>query len=272
MNSGIRYPRRLYGHRCWFVLLAVLGGAVGSQPIRLAGQLLTWPQQVSLGPFLICSNLEKDIGPLLPDDLRTLPQEIAQTLRLPLSCPTTYVLLFDSKSTYSAYLAKHFGSVPNRRALFIRRNGVPMVFAYAHRELAEDLRHECTHALLHSLVPLLPLWLDEGLAEYFEVPASRRKTHNVHLGFVRWSARLSTLPPLEELERLEKLEQLSAADYRNAWAWVHFCLHGPDEVQVEFAHYLRSLREGYTTPTLSVRLNQVTGNSRAAAIRHFRAQ
>ncbi|GIT30210.1 MAG: hypothetical protein Ct9H300mP1_22560 [Planctomycetaceae bacterium] len=33
----------------------------------------------------------------------------------------------------------------------------------------EDLRHEFTHGVLHSSLKRVPLWLDEGLAEYFEV-------------------------------------------------------------------------------------------------------
>jgi hypothetical protein len=44
-----------------------------------------------------------------------------------------------------------------------------MVFAYRGEDFETDLRHECTHALLNAALPVVPLWLDEGLAEYFEV-------------------------------------------------------------------------------------------------------
>ena len=49
------------------------------------------------------------------------------------------------------------------------------VYAYRHPELPIDLRHECTHALLHANLPMVPLWLDEGLAEYFEMPEAERR-------------------------------------------------------------------------------------------------
>ena len=48
------------------------------------------------------------------------------------------------------------------------------------RELAVDLRHETTHAVLHGLLPMVPLWLDEGLAEYFEAPEANRLQRHPH--------------------------------------------------------------------------------------------
>ena len=45
-----------------------------------------------------------------------------------------------------------------------------MVYTYWGNRIQQDLRHELTHAILHSVLKDVPLWLDEGLAEYFEVP------------------------------------------------------------------------------------------------------
>ena len=47
---------------------------------------------------------------------------------------------------------------------------------------ADDLRHEMTHAYLHAVVPNVPLWLDEGLAKYFELP---RQQHGLNQPYVR---------------------------------------------------------------------------------------
>ena len=70
--------------------------------------------------------------------------------------------------------------------------------------LEEDLRHEATHALLHVAVGDLPLWLDEGLAEYFEVHRrpSRPATPSTSPGCPRTSATGWT-PDLARLETLE---------------------------------------------------------------------
>ena len=61
--------------------------------------------------------------------------------------------------------------MPYRPALFILEGGSPGVYTYRKPDLDIDVRHECTHALLHSALPVVPLWLDEGIAKYFEVPA-----------------------------------------------------------------------------------------------------
>ena len=70
--------------------------------------------------------------------------------------------------------------VPYRRALFVKSGSRGRVFAYEHEDLAVDVRHESTHALLHASLPMVPLWLDEGLAEYFEVAESQRAFDHPH--------------------------------------------------------------------------------------------
>ena len=52
----------------------------------------------------------------------------------------------------------------------MKGRGPGKVFAYKSKALPVDVRHEGTHGLLHAALPMVPLWLDEGLAEYFEVP------------------------------------------------------------------------------------------------------
>jgi len=41
-------------------------------------------------------------------------------------------------------------------------------------ELRKILFHEYTHAVVHSLTPLCPLWINEGLAEYFSTSSGKR--------------------------------------------------------------------------------------------------
>jgi hypothetical protein len=64
----------------------------------------------------------------------------------------------------------HHPNLPRRRAFFVETDTRLSVYAYWGDRVAEDLRHEVVHGYLHAVVPHLPLWLDEGLAEYFEVP------------------------------------------------------------------------------------------------------
>jgi hypothetical protein len=72
--------------------------------------------------------------------------------------------------SYGQFLSKRFPSVPSRRAFFVESDTRLAVYAHWSDRVGEDLRHEVAHGYLHSMVQGLPLWLDEGLAEYFEVP------------------------------------------------------------------------------------------------------
>lgn len=61
-------------------------------------------------------------------------------------------------------------------------------------EFERVLRHEFTHALIHSIAPRgVPYWLDEGLAVHFEGGSLARKQHQVR--------EAETLLPLKRLER-----------------------------------------------------------------------
>ena len=68
--------------------------------------------------------------------------------------------------------------------------------------LRTDLRHELTHALLHSVLKDVPLWLDEGLAGYFELPPENDGVNPQHLELLRRG------PFQPDLARLESLEQV----------------------------------------------------------------
>jgi hypothetical protein len=109
---------------------------------------------------------------------------------------------------------------------------------------------------LHAALPLVPLWLDEGLAEYYEVAAAKRAYDNEYLGTLRWSARLGVVPSLEKLEKKEDLEETGRSDYRNAWAWVHFLLHGSPEGREELIQYLADLQKGGSPGAMSDRLRR----------------
>ena len=89
----------------------------------------------------------------------------------------------------------------------------------------------------------VPLWLDEGLAEYFEVPGAEPGTvNNEYAVRLARAVQSGWRPDIHRLERLEKVEQMHRADYRESWAWVHFMLHStPDGKQV-LLDYLQSLQ------------------------------
>jgi hypothetical protein len=118
-----------------------------------------------------------------------------------------------------------------------------LVYTYWGPHIRQDLRHELTHALLHSVLKDVPLWLDEGLAEYFELPPENAGINPQHL---RHLQRVQGPLDLARLEQFSQVGQMERAEYREAWAWVHLLLHGRPEVREVLLAYLQQLR---TTPT-----------------------
>ena len=156
--------------------------------------------------------------------------------------------------------------MPYRPALFVKEGGLAGVYAYRHDALAVDLRHECTHALLHASLPMVPLWLDEGLAKYFEVPVEQRAFEHPYFGWLRWEMRLGMIRTVSDLEQRRDLSEMGASEYRYSWAWVHFMLHGPEAAHTVLVRYLADIRRGAdrrqpvgTTRTRGAQLHRANG-------------
>ena len=143
------------------VLIAVLGGTAAD-----------WPDTRTAGPFVCRADFPlQDIEPLL-NELSQLQIDLVQALGISPAKEIIQVYLFHDRQTYDRYLKQHFPNVPFRRAVYIKDGGQGRVFAFRSPQFEIDLRHECTHALLHASLKNVPLWLDEGLAGYFELPAN----------------------------------------------------------------------------------------------------
>lgn len=250
------------------VLLASLG------PIHFGGASASaaqrWPDERRVEPFVCHSTFSLDGYDDLLGDLEGLRSEVAETLGVREADEPIHLYLFARKATYEKYVKQYFPNVPNRRALFIKADGPGMVFAYRSEQFRVDLRHECTHALLHASLPMVPLWLDEGLAEYFEVAPRQRAYANPHLKTVRWNARLRIVPSMPKLEELGHVSRMGAAEYRNAWAWTHFMLHGSAEARDELTLYLSDIQQHVPPGQLSDRLPGRVPNLNARFLEHFK--
>ncbi len=194
------------------------------------------------GPFLVHSEFALDRYRRVLDSLETLPDRFHKTLDLPVTGRPIHVHLLSNRRRYRAHLRERIPDRGRRRALYLKARDRGYVFAYRHDDLSRDLHHECTHALIHNALPYLPLWLDEGLAEYFERPSSASARSHPHLGWLRWSMQLGWTPSLERLESRRRFQSMTTRDYRESWAWVHFLLHGPPAAQRALADYLVAIQ------------------------------
>jgi hypothetical protein len=229
-----------------------------------------WTDVRQVGPFHCRAAFSLDaFGPLLAD-LEHLQAELVRTLAIAPADHPVDVYLFEDRSSYRAFVRRRLPHVPYRRALFVKTGARCEVFVYRHDQFQTDLRHECTHALLHSALAMVPLWLDEGLAEYFEVPSGQRAHGHPHLAQLKWNMRLGIIPPLENLEGKERVEEMGVLEYRFSWAWVHFMFHGPGRVHRELVAYLADIRAGAFPGRLSRRLAVTSADVERQMIDHFK--
>jgi len=205
-------------------------------------------------------------------DLETLRTDVSQDLGLPISDEPVHLYLFADATRYDAFAARHFPNFPVRRAFFVETDTTLAVFAPWQDRIAEDLRHETTHGYVHAVVPTVPLWLDEGIAEYFELPRGEQGIHSQHVAhltgrFLEGTWRLD----LARLESLTTAGEMSQDHYAEAWAWVHWLLHTSPLRRRILQDYLADLRRDGRSAPLSARLAYYEGSpatSTAAVLAH----
>jgi hypothetical protein len=253
--------------------VAVLVALIVMSVQRSAGGAeLAWVDARQVGPFTIYATFPLAEFDRLFAELPELQAEISRTLGLPPARTPILVYLFASAEEYREFLRRQFPKIPFRTALFIADGGAPSVYTYRKPDLDIDLRHECTHAMLHSALPVVPLWLDEGLAKYFEVPAEKRSMGHPYFDDLRWkwSLRLGMVRTIDSLEQRGDLAEMDAADYRSSWAWVHFMLHGPEPAHQALVNYLVCYQQQTPAGRLSTRLAQAVPNPTEQMVRHFK--
>lgn len=181
-------------------------------------------------------------------ELETLPDQISAELKIPPGNSIVQVFLFDTQERYEKFMftpkvGRYWRETPRRAYFFTEpRVGAPdelKVYTWMGDHLRTDLRHELTHALLHSVLKDVPLWLDEGLAGYFELPVGNGGVNPQHLETLR---RGPFQPDLAGLENCKKVIEMQKPQYRESWAWVHFMLHGDPAARKVLHDYLQTLR------------------------------
>lgn len=228
-----------------------------------------WPDEHRDPPFYYHADFSLQRYHGLLRSVSDLQSEVPRVLGLQTLDEPVHLFLFARHRTYQLYVKKYFPTVPNRPALFIKQRGPGMVFARLSPEFATDLRHETTHAVLHGILPMVPLWLDEGLGEYFEVASHHRISGNPHLRRLQVMAQQGPLPEMEPLEQLSDLSQMGPEHYRAAWAWVHFMLHHSQESHNVLVSYLRDIEASSPPGDLSRRLRSRIPRLQSQFAQHF---
>jgi len=266
----LRFAGRWLGRGYLLATVAIVGCAtMGSEH----GQPLVPTQyQTRTGPFTVFTGV-----PIAPDapairSLQSLERDVRTTLRVQVDeaeAPVEVYVLRD-REAFSHFLTFYYPELPPRRAFFIAQGPRRVVYTYHNERLDEDLRHEATHALLHVAVGDLPLWLDEGLAEYFEGPEGREGLNPEHLARLPDDLKAGWRPDLARLETVKSVREMSPRDYRESWAWVHFLLNEGGPGKAALLAFLNDERSAHgATVPLSERLGEKERGSGQRLLSHI---
>jgi hypothetical protein len=249
-------------------LLIVLaaGGCAGTLASRLTlpeRNTLVRDQLVIHGDFPLSSHHR------LFDELTTQRADLCHRLTLPCSDEPIHVYLFETPERFQGFMRLRHPDFPDRRAFFVETDAKLSIYAQWGDRMADDLRHEVTHGYLHSVVPDVPLWIDEGIAKFFEVPRSQRGLNRTL--FDRLLVRIESehwQPKLQRLEQFPSTYNMTQDDYAEAWIWIHFLMESRPEHLELLRGYLTDLRrDGRATP-LSSRMASHIAQPNAALMDH----
>jgi hypothetical protein len=201
-----------------------------------------WVVQEQRGSLLMYSEFEVDTERMWAE-LGEVDSELSEATGIRATAGRVEIVLFASRQSYLQYLSASVPQAAARRAIFLKNGEISQIYAYNSRSLVVDLRHELTHVRVHQHLPYAPLWLDEGLAEYFEEEEAARPRSSRREA-VRWKARVGISPTLSSLERIRSAESMGAEEYRNSWAWVCFLINDSAVSRQVLQNYVRQIHRG----------------------------
>ena len=177
----------------------------------------------------------------------------------PVAVPTV-VVVFSSQRSFDPYVPR-FNGKPIRLGGYFFASDDMNIVALAdanHDESLHTIFHEYVHLVLDNVSRGMPLWLNEGLAEYYgtfkvEDGGRRALIGNVipsHLQLLN-SRRLLTIPELLAVDQDSPVYnegQRQSLFYAQSWALVHMLVAGSPNRAPLLARYGRLVSEG--TPSL----------------------
>lgn len=203
-------------------------------------------------------------------ELSQLHASLQAELGVPALSQTAKVFVLRDAAAYRAFLRKVPGVRPTYRVgLFLKRGGVPHIFTYRHAELRETLRHEFTHCVLNDAHPGLPIWLDEGLAEFYERPQQDGEQPRYRKLLKRQSTWFWKPKPAR-LASWKRMSDMQLREYAEAWSWVYLLrrrvVNGNDVLR----DYLGALRNGKQPGDLADYLPRIIHEATSAWEHEFR--
>lgn len=239
------------------LLCATLGTSL-SAAISLPPEKQKW-SKTDAGEFHIFSNASERDTRRVTEDLLRMRDAVATITHLNVRAPLPVnVYLFRDAGSFAPYRDAvmrrkdaHVSGVflPARDANFT------LITVGEHEASDRIIYHELTHYFISNTVAGLPLWLNEGLAEYYSTFKTRGT--DVEIGHhVPEAIFTLTNEPFIPLSRLFAIDHQSpeyneslrqGMFYAESWALVHYLLIGSDARRGQLSQFLTLLNAGKPT-------------------------
>tara|TARA_Y100001978_G_scaffold103897_1_gene92899 strand:- start:287 stop:1153 length:867 start_codon:yes stop_codon:yes gene_type:complete len=263
--------KKIMARMQWDKLLLICAGSVAVMGCRLYKPPSQLPvaSSIVLDELVIYSDFQLPENHRLLRDLEAMRERLTTTLALRPSNAPIEVYLFKTPRRYYRFLARRYPDCPQRRAFFAQNGSRLCVYTYWGDQVSEDLSHEVCHGYLHATIPRIPLWIDEGIAEFYEADRGNTGWNPSQYDLLitaresqRWQ------PDLERLERLVQTESLTEMDYAEAWLWAHFLLTTSEVRKALLREYLADCGRG-DVESMSKRLSRVDPNYGQSVQQHL---
>ena len=216
------------------IFAIALAGLVLPASARAAERVLNRPH------YLVHTDLDPQFADELADRLEALYGEYSYRLTMfgkAADVPRMEVYLFRSQSDYLRFTD---GKIRNSGGLFLPGRNLLAAFlnGQGRQQLRRTLQHEAFHQFAYNAIsPDLPIWLNEGLAQFFEeslwngaglqvgeVPPRRVRQLQSDIRAKRMIpfGTLLSMTDAQWAKQLSTSRELGSVQYNQSWAMVHF--------------------------------------------------
>jgi Flp pilus assembly protein TadD len=241
------------------IRIAILFLALGLPALALPGPKEEW-LAVHTASFTLFSNAGERKTREIGADLERLRDALSQlSPGLALNSPVpTYIFVFRDAASFRPYERIYNGRPLDSGGYFLSRQLANYVAINGNQHGDERLviYHEYLHYVMHNNYAALPLWLHEGLAEYYSTFQVGKNEAQVglpvpeHLLWLRQHSLipLATLFAVDERSPEYNESSRRGGFYAESWALVHYLFSGSPERRRQASEYLRLAQQAGTSP------------------------
>lgn len=216
----------------------------------------TWPKRYTFESknYVVSSDLSQGICFEISQELEKYYRKYAAHIRRPKNVEQRrfQVYFFSGETGYQSYCEDLLGS-PAESTLGLYSPSLKQLLIWNSpdkRTMMRTVRHEGFHQYLDRITSEAPVWLNEGMAEYFEqsrLIQTRWKDDQVneqHVALLRSTSGKWT--PLEDFVYLDdrSFRANSGLHYPQAWAFVHYLYNASSRSKKRLDSLLDALHEG----------------------------